>query len=105
MIRGLISFFTSGAFLNPMVLCGLVLGIVINATLSYEEIYAFYTDYHVYLFALFLSFLYVFFFKRTYKSGGYELDYVENGVMILFGAIKFVFSSMMTVSFIIMIAF
>lgn len=105
MIKGLISFFTSGAFLNPMVLAGIVLGIMLNSMMDYEQMYAFYTNYHLYLFALFISTVYIFGFKRIYKVGGKEIDYFENTMSILGGALKFIFSSYLTVSFIMMMSF
>ncbi|MFV0626743.1 MAG: hypothetical protein ACK5N8_05290 [Alphaproteobacteria bacterium] len=105
MLKGILAFFTSGAFLNPMVLSGVVLGFILNFTMSYDQIYDFYTNYNLYLFALFISTAYSFGYKREYKLGGKEIDYLTNSLSAIGGAIKFVFSSYLTLSFIMMMSF
>ncbi|MFR8206725.1 MAG: hypothetical protein ACLU99_10735 [Alphaproteobacteria bacterium] len=63
MIKGIISLFTSGAIFNPMVLLGILLGVLCDVGLSGEEIKELFTDYNLYLLALLVSGLYIFGFK------------------------------------------
>lgn len=59
MIKGIISLFTSGAIFNPMVLLGILLGVLCDVGLSGEEIKELFTDYNLYLLALLVSGLYI----------------------------------------------
>lgn len=65
MIKGIISLFTSGAIFNPMVLLGILLGVLCDVGLSGEEIKELFTDYNLYLLALLVSGLYIFGFKKS----------------------------------------
>ncbi len=105
MFKGIIALFTSGLIFNPMVLGGIVLGGIILAKVEEKQLFSFYKDYHFYLFALFLSFLYNVFFKRVYNDGGNGLDWKNMAANILGGAFLFVFSSLMMISFVWMISF
>ena len=67
MIKGIISLFTSGAIFNPMVLLGILLGVLCDVGLSGEEIKELFTDYNLYLLALLVSGLYIFGFKKVYN--------------------------------------
>lgn len=68
MIKGIISLFTSGAIFNPMVLLGILLGVLCDVGLSGEEIKELFTDYNLYLLALLVSGLYIFGFKKYIKK-------------------------------------
>ena len=68
MIKGIISLFTSGAIFNPMVLLGILLGVLCDVGLSGEEIKELFTDYNLYLLALLVSGLYIFGFKEYIKK-------------------------------------
>ena len=88
MIKGIISLFTSGAIFNPMVLLGILLGVLCDVGLSGEEIKELFTDYNLYLLALLVSGLYIF------------------GIfLIVWGVVKFTISALLTISFIEMLKF
>lgn len=105
MIKGIISLFTSGAIFNPMVLLGILLGVLCDVGLSGEEIKELFTDYNLYLLALLVSGLYIFGFKKVYKEGGIDLDYPPMIFQIMWGVVKFTISALLTISFIEMLKF
>ena len=93
MIKGIISLFTSGAIFNPMVLLGILLGVLCDVGLSGEEIKEL------------VSGLYIFGFKKVYKEGGIDLDYPPMIFLIVWGVVKFTISALLTISFIEMLKF
>lgn len=105
MIKGIVSLFTSGAILNPMVLFGIICGIGSIVRLDEEEIRALLTDYHFYLLIALVSFGYVFGFKKEYKEGGTELNYAAMVFTAVWGIVKFVLAYVLSMSFVIMISF
>lgn len=105
MIKGIISLFTSGAIFNPMVLLGILLGVLCDVGLSGEEIKELFTDYNLYLLALLVSGLYIFGFKKVYKEGCIDLDYPQMIFQIVWGVVKFTISALLTISFIEMLKF
>lgn len=105
MFKGLISLFTSGTILNPMVFLGIFLGLFCVIKLGDEQISEFFKDYHLYLAALFLSFLYNISFKKVYRSGGHKIDAPQMSLNIIWGGIKFLLSCLLTISFVILISF
>lgn len=105
MIKGIISLFTSGAIFNPMVLLGILLGVLCDVGLSGEEIKELFTDYNLYLLALLVSGLYIFGFKKVYKEDGIDLDYPPMIFQIVWGVVKFTISALLTISFIEMLKF
>ena len=74
MFKGFIALITSGIIFNPAVLIGALIGVVAYIKLDFEEIKILCTDYHLYLFFLFVCCLYVYFFKKTLKDNLRDLD-------------------------------
>lgn len=105
LFRGLISLFTSGLIFNPMVFGGIILGFVIVFNVEEKQLFTLYKDYQIYLLALFFAFIYNFIFKPVYNEGGRKLDWVNMLLNILGGAFMFVFSSILTISFVWMVSF
>lgn len=105
LMNGIISLFTSGLILNPMVLIGIGFALFINTSFSYEQIYEIYTDYHIYFLSLLIAFVYIYIFKPIYKFGGKKLDYSETSLAILGAFFKLVLSGILTTSFIIVLFF
>ncbi len=105
MIKGLISLFTSGIIFNPLVLLGVVFGVFCMVTKEAVDISAIFKDYHLYLFILFVSVIYIFSFKKVYKDDGDTLDW---GIMVfqsIWGVVKFTLSSLLTMAFVVMLSF
>ncbi len=103
MIKGILALFTTGIIFNPMVLLGILLGFIAVGVLSEEQLHALYTNYHFYLLMFFIAALYVYFFRRTYYSGGYQTDWSNTlqtmvGYFLMFVA-AFVFSMLFIMSF------
>ncbi len=105
MIKGLISLFTSGAIFNPMILLGIICGIASLMRLSQDEIKALAGDYHFYLLIAFVSFGYVFGFKKEYKDDGDNLNYAAMIFSSLWGIVKFILAYFCSMAFILMLSF
>lgn len=105
LINGIMTLFSSGLILNPMVLLGIAFALYLNTTFSLEDIFEIYKDFHVYLMAVLIGFIYIYFFKKPYKLGGKEVDYSEMSMMVLGAAFKLVFSSILMTSFIAILFF
>ena len=105
MIKGIISLFTTGAIFNPMVLLGIICGIVSIMRMDADAIKALATNYHFYLLIAFVSFVYTFIFKKEYKEGGMELDYTAMMFTAIWGIVKFVLAYFLSMSFVFMISF
>lgn len=105
MLKGLAALFSTGVILNPMVLLGILTGLLFAVKLDYEQMSEIYHNYHFYLLALFLAAFYNIFFKKVYKNGGRRLDTTAMSVNIIFSTIKFIASNALTIAFVVMIAF
>ncbi len=104
MFKGLRALFVSGAIWNPMVLIGVVFGLWLGAKFDGEQISEIYQNYRLYLLALIIAAAYNFTLKRVYKNGGNELDW---GVVLghtITSVIKLVFSSLLAISFVVLIS-
>lgn len=104
MIKGLFSLFTSGIIFNPMVLCGVVLGIYCMTSMKSEAINSLFHDYRLYAAALLFSFVYHFLFKRVYDDNQ-NLDYGTMIGLSVWGLVKFVLAAVLTMSFVVLISF
>lgn len=69
-MRGIIALFTTGILFNPMVLLGIIFGIIIMSTLDNDSIHKLFTSYHFYGLLLIISAICACTFKREYFSGG-----------------------------------
>ena len=99
MIRGILALFTSGLMTNPMVLSGIVVGSILYGFLDGGEIFQVYKNPLFYASALLCSCIYVIGFRRTYKTTG-ETDWSETLLSVAVGVFRFVFSSLLMMSFI-----
>ena len=98
MLRGLLALFSSGIFLNPMVLSGIVFGWVCYAYLDSEEIWAIYKSASFYGCVLFATGCYILFFRRVYRPNG-DTDWLETGLAFGAAVFKFLLASVLTISF------
>ena len=99
MIRGILALFTSGLMTNPMVLAGITIGCILYSFLDGGEIFQIYKNPAFYGFALLCSCIYVIGFRRTYKESG-ETDWTETLLSVAVGVFRFVFASLLMMSFI-----
>lgn len=104
MIKGILALFTSGAILNPMVLLGILTGIMFYLYLNAEQIMALYADYRFYLLTVLIAFVYNFLFKKVYQDGGYNLDVGTTLLHVVGSTFKIVISSILMISFISMLS-
>ncbi len=104
MFKGLAALFTSGAILNPMIWGGIILGLVLIFNANAETITGFYENYNFYLLVLLIAGLYNFLFKKVYTEKG-DLNWAALTVNVIFSAVKFVFSSLLTISFVTFLSF
>ena len=105
MFKGIISLFTSGAILNPMVLSGIIVGFYCVFTLEDTEIFSFFKNNIFYVYGMCGAFIYNILFKKVYNNNGKGIDYSDMSFNIIFSFIKFVISAILSVSFIWMISF
>lgn len=96
MIKGILALFRTGIIFNPMVLLGILLGLIAMCTLGDTQLHAFYTDYRLYMLMFLIAALYVYFFRRRYYLGGLETDWNNTlqtmvGYFLIF-VISFIFS-------------
>lgn len=77
MIKGILSLFTSGMFINPMFLIGLGGGAYLSYYHDAEAIYAFFFDFKIYVLAVVVAFIYTFLFNRVQKSFSTVVDWPE----------------------------
>ena len=105
MIKGIISLFTSGLIFNPLVLLGIVCGIISITKLNQEQLIAIAKDPNSYILVVFAAFLYAFIFKKRYKEGGISIDYTAMLFTVVGGTIKFILSYILSISFVVMLGF
>ncbi len=77
MLRGLLSLFTSGLIIHPMVLLGIGSGIYLSLSYNLQEIYAFMAMPLVYLVVVVIALLYTLKYNRVHKSFSEETDWKE----------------------------
>lgn len=75
MLRGLLSVFTSGLIIHPMVLLGIGTGIYMCVNYNLQEIFAWLAVPQLYVIALVIAFLYTFIFDRVYKGYSDKVDW------------------------------
>ena len=105
MFRGLISLFTSGAIFSPLVLLGIISGIYSITHFVPEQIRALAMNWHTYALIVFISFVYVFGFKKIYQEGGVRLDMGAMILAILANTAKFILAFFLSMSFMLLISF
>ena len=103
MIKGILSLFTSGVILNPMVLLGIFIGIFCYVYLTAEQITALFSDYRFYLLGLMIAIVYKFLIKE-YQEGGYNLDTGATLLNVLGSAFKLFLSGILMISFLSMLS-
>ena len=105
MIKGLISLFTSGIIFSPMVLLGIICGFFSIIKLSSEHIRTIIFDYKNYLILVIVTGIYVLAFKKIYKDGGLELDWIAIFLRILAESVKFLIAYVLSMAFVLIIGF
>lgn len=105
MFKGIAALFTTGIIFNPMVLLGIILGFYCSFSLKSDAVTELYHDYHFYLLVLLISTVYVVLFKKVYKEDGMTLDAPRMALRVIGGVVKFVFASLLTISFVFMLSF
>ena len=88
-----------------MVLFGVVFGVFAEISWEAEKIYALLKDYHFYLLIWLISGIYAFVFKRIYKDGGIDPDYMAMFFASITGVLKFILAFVLAISFVMMISF
>ena len=104
MFKGLVAFVTSGALLNPVILIGVVMGVIMGVRLEFETFINIYKSSHMYLLALCVSALYNLIFNRVYKESGH-INYGAIFENVIVFAIKFVLANVFSYLFMYMIGF
>lgn len=99
MFRGIFALFTTGLILQPMVLCGIVLGCFFYGFLSGNEIAAVYKSFWFYLAAMVPPTVYFLGFRRVYQTNG-KTDWTETMLGLAAGWFKLVASSLLMIAFI-----
>ena len=105
MIKGLISLFSSGAILNPMVLLGIVLGFVSAFKLSLEKIKFIATNHLSYVGLITVAWVYVWGFKKIYKDESWKLDYGAMALKTIAESARFLLAYFLSISFVILVGF
>ena len=80
------------------------MGLVLIFNADAEAIAEFYKNYNFYLLVLLISGLYNFLFKKVYTEKD-DLNWAALTVNTVFSAVKFVFSSLLTISFVTFLSF
>lgn len=99
MIKGILALFTSGLFFHPMVLSGIILGIVVSSKFETEQIYAFLQLSYFYIGAVILAFIYTIIFAKVYKEGGAEVDMTATALRGIGNSVKLILAFLLTLMF------
>ncbi len=77
MLRGVISLFTSGLILHPMVLLGIGSGMFLSYRFGLEQLFDIFAYYDFYLVAMAVAFVYTFAFNQVFKGYSSTIDWGE----------------------------
>lgn len=77
MFKGFLALFTTGIIFRPMLLLGVIVGVVAYIKLDDGQLKTLYTDWHLYVLFLIIASVYVYFFKKTYWGNTYQTDWKE----------------------------
>lgn len=99
MFRGVISLFTSGLILHPMLLLGIGSGMFLSYRFDLERLFDIFSYYDFYLVAVAIAFVYTFAFNHVYKGYSSTIDWEEtfkrffgnSGIVILTTILSSVF--------------
>ena len=80
MIKGILALFRSGLIFNPVVLCGIIFGIIGMTALEDEQFTAYYSNPCLYVLMLMISVVYVYSFKCVYVLGKNQIDWKETSL-------------------------
>ena len=103
MVKGLIALFTSGAIFHPMILLGIVSGIIGYAKLDAEEVRSLAGEPLFYAVVFFGVGVYTVVFAKIYKNGGSCIDWNATLWNVVPNALRYVAAVALTMSFIWMI--
>ncbi len=99
MFRGILALFTTGLILQPMVLCGIILGCFFYVFFSGNEISEIYKSPVFYLAAVIPPAIYILGFRRVYHENG-QTDWTETILGLFSGWFKLIASSLLMIAFI-----
>lgn len=105
MFKGLIALFTTGAIFNPLVMLGIISGFAAVIKLQPEVIMGLFSDYHFYGVVAVVAVLYTVVFAKIYKEGGIEIDWPSTLGKALWNFVKYFIAFVLSMSFLMMIAF
>jgi hypothetical protein len=88
-----------------MVLLGVICGFFSITKFSSEHIRTIMLDYKNYLILLIISGIYVCLFKKIYKDGGLEPDWLAIFIKILAESVKFLIAYVLSMAFVLIIGF
>ena len=103
MFKGLRALFTSGLIFNPMVLLGVISGIVSYVKFEAEKIVLLFSQPSFYGVVLLASLLYTCFFARVYKEGSVSVDWVSTTWNVAANSLKYLAAFVLAMFFIGMI--
>ncbi len=101
MIKGIISLFTTGMILNPMILLGIASGMFLSYRFdsNIEKLIDIFSGYDTYLVAVSIAFVYTFAFNQVYKGYSSTVDWDETFKRFIGNSLKIVLSTIMSVIF------
>lgn len=105
MFNGIIALFTSGAIFNPFVLLGIFSGAFAVIKLKPEEIRSLFCYPEFYGVVAFLAAVYTVIFAKIYKDGGIEIDWKATTQRIVGNFIRYFLGFVLTMAFIVILAF
>lgn len=93
MIKGLMALFTSGIIFHPMVMLGILFGLIEGIWLDLEQILALYKNWAFALLVILVALLYNFTLNQRFLDDGISLDYKQILKNTLTSVVAFYFSS------------
>ena len=99
MIKGILSLFTSGMFLNPMFLIGLGGGAYMSYHFDAEKIYSVFFGYKIYAVSVVVAFIYTFLFNRVQKGYSSLVDWPETFKQFITNSINLLVTLLCSVIF------
>lgn len=100
MIKGIVALFTSGKFFEPMVLLGVLSGLLVAAFLpSFNDFFSLYATIFPYLGAFLVALVYVWGFRRVYTSGSAKVDVKATFGVVFARFFDFIIANVMMILF------
>ncbi len=96
MFRGVRALFSSKIVLDPFFWMGAFFALYLNAKLENEDIIFMFKKYQLYVLVFILSVCYNVFLKKSYKLGGYTVDWEETTVKIIGSFARFFITAILS---------